>query len=114
MIEGVKFHPQRFFTVKSFIEFQTFKTYKISILRARSIKLCLNTKNKVLNSNLKSKFLYDIVFNFFENEALSWNGLFSEEQFENIGYLRENNKLKYDSGFLEDLNQISAVIKYFL
>ncbi len=32
--------------------------------------------SKVLNSNLKSKFLYDINFNFFKNEALSWNGLF--------------------------------------
>ncbi len=70
MIEGVKFHPQRFFTVESFIEFQTFNTYKINIIRPRSIQLCLNTKKKALSSNLKSKFLYDLIFNFFENEAL--------------------------------------------
>ncbi len=52
MIEGVKFHPQRFFTVESFIEFQNFNAYKIIILRTRSIKLWLNANKKVLNSNL--------------------------------------------------------------
>ncbi len=69
---GEFFHPQPFFTVKSLIHFQISYRYKMNIGRTRSIKICLNTDRKALNSNKRSKNCSDAIFNFFENEALSW------------------------------------------
>ena len=40
MTRGVKFHPERFFTVKSLINFLTLLCHKINITNASSVKTC--------------------------------------------------------------------------
>ncbi len=57
MTEGVKFHPKRFFTIKSFINFQTCRCYEINIIRTRILIICDNTKMNVFVQNLGCKVL---------------------------------------------------------
>ncbi len=68
---GEILNPRSFFTDKSLTNFQTFNRYKINIAMTRGVKIGLNTKTKVLNLNLESKYFCDAILNFFENEALS-------------------------------------------
>ncbi len=95
-------HPQSFFKIKSLKSFQTFNRYKINIVRTRSIKIYLNTKMKVLNSNLKSKCFCDEIFNLFENEAPSTVGFCTGPYVEN-DFVEPNVKLVSYESYLHEL-----------
>ena len=77
MTRGVKFHPERFFTVKSFVNLSTSYCYRVYIIAASGQKLCCQTQIWVLNLNLGSKFSqeqWEEILTSFQNEAalLKW------------------------------------------
>lgn len=80
MTRGVRFHPERFSTVKSLLNFQILHCHKINIASASSLKTCIQTKVGVLN--LKSKSGFKIFMwrtgkfsKYFQTRRLNWSGI---------------------------------------
>ena len=60
IVRGVTLHPHSLSTVKSLINFQICYPHKIKIADTKIIKICNQTKIKVLNVNLGSEISYDV------------------------------------------------------
>ena len=59
IVRGVTLHPQSLFTVKSLINFQICYPYKIKFAKTKIMKICFETKIRVLNLNMGSEISYD-------------------------------------------------------
>ena len=79
MTRGVKFHLERFFMVKSFINLSTLHCHSINIIITSRLKMCSKTKVWVQNPNMGSKFLMNNGKKFwqiFKTRLLNWSGVY--------------------------------------